>query len=144
MSYTLEQELQCTNTWSSLTGTPVAFEYSDQWEVRYTDSEGFEILIPLSGSCNYFGLTPSSAGVSPAQDPVGWTWDAASDVVDGVGSIVGSVLGIFGLGPQQPNNDFTDPNALDDAAGRQQLHFFLGFAAILGLILAGVYYSRKK
>ena len=149
MSYTPEQEIQCVNTWSSLTGTPVSFEYDGMWEVRYEqlfdgDEVPTEILIPLEGACNYFGLTPASSGSSPSQDPVGWSVGAVNDVVDGVGSIVGNILGIFGLGPNPANNDFTDPNLLQDTQGRQQMHFLLGFVAILGLILAGVYYSRKK
>ena len=149
MSYTPEQEIQCVNTWSSLTGTPVSFEYTDEWEVVFEQLfDGDEVptivRIPLQGACNYYGLTPSTSGSSPAQDPVGWSVDAVNDVVDGVGSIVGNVLGFFGLGPNPSNNDFTDPNLLQDTQGRQQMQFLLGFVAILGLILAGVYYSRKK
>jgi len=142
MSYTPEQSLYCANTWSSLTGIPVSFEYSDMWEVRYQDADGFDILIPLSGACDHFGLTPSSTA-DLGQDPVGWTFDNVNNVVTGVGGVFNNILGIFGLGSSQPT-DYSDPNALDQAQSRQQMNLIFGFVAIVGLIMAGVYYSRKK
>ena len=66
-------------------------------------------------------------------------------ILEGGKVILGfAILGIFGLGSSPASANYSDPNALDQAQSRQQMNLILGFVAVIGLIMAGVYYSRKK
>ena len=102
----------------------------------------------LDEACEALGVEPDASNQWWAdQDPVtaaaGWTFDNVNTAISGVGGIVNNLLGIFGLGTPKPT-DYSDPNALDQAQDRQQMNLILGFVAVIGLIMAGVYYSRKK
>ena len=104
---------------------------------------------PLEEACEQLDFLVSSGEVQDpqpqiTQDPVNWTFENVNEVVEGVGGIVNNILGIFGLGSSPASANYSDPNALDQAQSRQQMNLILGFVAVIGLIMAGGYYSRKK
>lgn len=141
MNFTPEQNQAC----ALASGYVVDFvyDYDDGvWDVFYTDEQGTDIAIPLSNACSYFG-EPSQPQL--AQDPVGWTFESVGDVVDGLGGVVTSVLGIFGLFNQPQNNNaaYNDPNYIDQSNDAKATRMILGFAALVGLILVGVRYLKK-
>jgi len=115
--------------------------YSQDFQ-EYECHTGDDIFF-LEEACEVLGVEPNVSNQDWTQDPVNWTFDNVNTAISGVGGIFNNLLGIFGLGSSQPT-DYSDPNALDQAQSRQQMNLILGFVAIVGLIMAGVYYSRKK
>lgn len=142
--YSFEQNMACADNFSAANGIEIEFvqDIDQSWNVVYiadpTDTEF--TYVPLDQACATFG----TSGLSFESDPVGWTFESVNTAISGVGGIFNNILGIFGLGSSQSPTDYSDPNALDQAQSRQQMNLILGFVAIVGLIMAGVYYSRKK
>ena len=135
----------CTSFGGTLAWNPTVQGY----ECLHDDpDDGSPSATLLEETCEMFASygydVEGALAPDPVQDPIDWSFDTLGGIIEGIGGLATGVLGIFGLFNEPQTPDYSDPNSLDEYNDAKATKLILGFAILIGLILAGVYYLRKK